>query len=116
MGEFGFELRRADGSLAVTSRETLLRLVHIQRIGGSFTGSFTVPDFDATETNGVFTGKGFFYAQKVMPARNARTSVLPTLDWNNDTKTMSVTAVSLPPNWPPGQVTSPYDIIFMHFR
>lgn len=123
MPDYGFEIRRANGSLALSTRETLLRLVHIERVNGDFTGTFSVPEFDATESNGVFTGPGFFYVQKVVAQStvdigglSTHTLLLPTLNWDNTSKVMSVTPANLPSNWPVGTFRSPYEIVFMNFR
>lgn len=123
MPEYGFEIRRANGSLALSTRETLLRLVHIERVDGDFAGTFSVPEFDAVESNGVFTGPGFFYVQKVVApstvnsgSLSTQTLLLPTLNWNNTSKVMSVTPANLPSGWPVGTFRSPYEVVFMHFR
>lgn len=124
MSEYGLEFYRADGSTALSVRETLPRLVHVERVNGNFSGTFSVPDFDAVESGGLFTGSGFFYVQKVpfiagsssFEVPIARTLILPTLDWNNTTKVMSVSPASIQSGWPPGSVRSPYEIVFMHFR
>jgi hypothetical protein len=128
MADYGFEVYRPDGSLQLSTRETVLRLVHIERIAGSFSGTFSVPDFDADEAGGVFTGQGFFYVQYGIQnnGNNAilngpgdlpilGVTILPSLNWNNATKTMTVTPAAIPSGW--WSATRPdYDIIFCHFR
>ena len=127
MPEYGFEIRRADGSLALSTRETVLRLVHVETVSADFNGSFSVPDFDAIQDGSEFTGKGFFYVQqRVLPysqsfgvAIQTNTAlgaeILPSLNWSNSNKTMTVVPAAIPSGWIPNLRTE-YDIIFMHFR
>jgi hypothetical protein len=124
MSDYGFEVRRPDGSVRLTTRETIGRFVHIERVAGGSPTTFSVPDFDATESGGVFTGRGFFYIQYVCRYRenNSGSSFIaygaminPTLNWDNTTKVMSFSPANIPSGWPFG--TRPdYDIIFIHFR
>lgn len=124
---YGFEVRRADGSVALSTCETLPRIVHVERVNGMSATTFSVPNFDAEENNGVFSGSGFFYVQYVIQNRENNqifsgsaqptygAMVLPQLDWDNVTKIMSFAPASIPGNWPFRTVPN-YDIIFMHYR
>ena len=119
---YGLELRRPNGTVSLTTRETIFRFVHIERVAGTFSGSFSVPEFDAVESGGVFTGSGFFYVQYILLEQvvggnrvaEYGASILPTLFWNNTAKTMTVTPASIPSGWP--NPRPDYDIIFLHFR
>lgn len=125
MQDYGFEIYRPSGALSLSTRETLLRLVHIERCAADFDGTFSVPEFDAIETAtpGIFSGQGFFYVQYRIGRRDdpdragdAATlgSILnPGLDWDNSTKQMTVTPI---PIYRSGVRRTDYEIIFMHFR
>lgn len=122
MPDFGFEIYRSDGSLALSTRESILRLVHIESISGTFNGTFSVPDFNAIEDDGLFIGRGFFYVQYDIrgesdaPGQPAfGTMILPSLNWDNSAKEMSVQPASIPSGWP-FRARPNYDIIFCHFR
>lgn len=124
MSDYGFEIRRSDGSISLNMRETFARFVHRERVYGGASTTFSVPAFDAVEVDGVFTGKGFFYVQYVVQRRqndpNRAQTVLgamisPGLSWNNTTKVMTFTPASIPAEWPFRTVPD-YDIIFIHFR
>ena len=128
MADFGLEIYRADGSLALSTRETVLRLVHIERIAGTFAGTFSVPEFDADVVGGLFTGQGFFYVQYDVRNRSNNpiingpgdqpilgTMLLPSLSWNNSTKLMTVAPAVIPAGWPFGARPN-YDVVFCHFR
>ena len=123
MSDYGFEVLRPDGSVKLSTRETVARFVHIERVVGTSSTTFSVPEFDAVESNGVFTGRGFFYPQYILTSENRSTGgdptygamVNPTLNWDNTTKVMSFTPASIPSGWPFRTVPD-YDIIFIHFR
>lgn len=122
MSDYGFEVLRPDGSVKLSTRETVARFVHIERVAGGVSTTFSVPEFDAVESNGVFTGRGFFYVQYVVraPASDPNVPVFgaminPTLNWDNTTKIMTFTPASIPAGWPARTVPD-YDIIFIHFR
>jgi len=122
---YGLELRRADGTLALSSRETLFRLVHAEKCADNFTGTFSVPTFDTGGTFQDDTAKGFFYVQyEISPMpdsfnlhRPAIGSItLPSLNWDNATKVMTVAPANIPAGWPSSFGARPsYEIIFMHF-
>ena len=125
----GFEIRRADGSIALSSRETLFRFIHAEKVAADFAGTFSVPGFDGDETSGSFTAKGFFYVQYEISPRgygfggtpdNEDQPILgsmlaPSLTWNNTTKVMTVAPASIPSGWPL-RTRPDYEVIFMHFR
>jgi hypothetical protein len=119
----GLEIRKANGVISLSTKETVVRFVHIQRVGGSFSGTFSVPDFDGVVSGGSFTGSGFFYVQYVIRSRGDASTVqpiygamiTPTLNWNNTTKVMTVSPASIPSQWP-FRPRPDYDIIFLHFR
>ena len=122
MSDYGFEIRRSDGSVQLTTRETVARFVHIERIPRGFSGTFSVPEFDAVESGGVFTGRGFFYTQYVVrgqddgaerPAYGAM--IVPNLNWDNTNKIMTVSMPSIPGAWL-FRTRPNYDIIFIHLR
>lgn len=120
---YGLEINKPNGSIALSTRETVLRFVHIERIAGNFNGTFSVPNFDAIESGGIFTGRGFFYVQYVIRGASTPSNffpvygamILPSLFWNNTTKVMTVSPASIPATWPRRTVPD-YDIIFIHFR
>lgn len=124
MSDYGFEVLRPDGSVKLSTRETVARFVHRERVAGGVSTTFSVPEFDAVESNGVFTGRGFFYPQYVIKRRENDPNrgqivygamINPTLNWNNTTKVLSFTPASIPPDWP-FRTRPDYDIIFIHFR
>lgn len=128
MSDYGIEIFRADGRLALSTRETLFRLVHREKCAGDFAGTFAVPGFDGDETAGTFDAKGFFYVQYEISPRGygfggsgdttqptTGSILLPSLAWDNTTKIMSVTPANVPSGWP-FQTRPDYEVVFMHFR
>lgn len=111
---YGIELRRADGSLALSSVETFARLVHVETLAHAFSGTFSVPAFDDQ--------LGMFYAQfevtdltadgETSPGVNV---ILGSLSWNNATKVMTVAPPVIPAAYF-HQAASNYEINFIHFR
>ena len=117
MAGYGFEILRADGSIGLSTRETLLRLIHVETVSGDYSGTFSVPLFDAVESAGSFTGKGFFYVQVLPDILDAQIlfaapTIYNQLNWNNTTKEMTV--VNDVPS--PFRPASSYQIVFKHFR
>lgn len=120
---YGIQFRRADGSVVLEQDETFAGIIHVQRLAQDFTGTFSVPKFDADydAATGLFTGKGMFTTTfECLTTTNngslfarAESAIRPELSWNNQTKVMQVTAPAPPSGWTD---PSPYRIIFIHYR
>lgn len=135
---YGFEFRDAAGIERLRITEALPAIIHQQRIGATWSGTISVPNFDSN--HGMFyvspcafkgsidqlTTTGFKRADstgfRTDTGGTGWTRVcchptpLPTLSWNNSTKVMTVTAMSFPGGWPFGGNTCRPDYYLVFLR
>jgi hypothetical protein len=111
---YGFEFRDADGNIRLSVTEAMPRVIHEERVAHDFSGTFSVPAFDSDQ--------GMFYitpAAYIWYDSTGRDTVVvnpfrgPSLSWDNSTKVMTVTPVSLPAGFPLGTSPADYWIVFL---
>lgn len=111
---YGFEFRDAAGAIRLSINEAMPRVIYQQRVLHSFSGSFSVPEFDSDY--------GMFYIapSAVIIFNDDGTTFVtmnpyraPTLEWNNSTRTMTVTPAQLPVGFPGSTTGSAYWIVFL---
>jgi hypothetical protein len=100
----GFEILNADGSVALDQDSSPPRLIFWELFPYDFSGTRSVPDFDDTKgflavSFGLHKHSGFpsfnNVADSTVGARvDLDMTVLPTVDWNNTTKILTVTAAT----------------------
>lgn len=131
-----FDIFDATGLRVLSMAEALPRIVHSQRFPAAFTGSFTVPEFDIAQglfyyspvpviTRSWISGASRPLARQPdafdFSAMTAGFGVhypvlgnvfaLPSMSWDEPTRTMTVAPSDLPSNWPQyfeGQFRYPY--------
>jgi len=125
---YGVKIMGPGGVLRLDEDETFTRVVATVKKGASFSGTFSVPDFD--DTKGLFHVSYFVnkfdiytwtaLADSANPMRDYRDHLvwnetsLPSLSWNNTTKVMSATPVSWPTGWS-NENPSDYVVTFIHW-
>lgn len=124
---YGIKIFGPGGTLRLDDDETFTRVVATVKQNASFSGTFSVPDFD--DTKGMFHVSYFInkYDGSTSSAVSDSTPLsasvfpicegtsLPTLNWNNTTKVMTCSPVV----WPSGWTTrnpSDYVVTFIHYR
>lgn len=115
---YGFEIRDASSNIVLDSNDTTFRIVHVRECEASYSGSFTVSEFDSSRgayyVKPIFTYRiygGSVHTRAYSSSYNYTTPsavysnyslgkfygpvhAQPTLSWNNSTKTMTVTPSS----------------------
>lgn len=119
---YGLRLKNPDGSVALDGGQTLSRIAHSQIVASDFTGTIgPIDSFDDTRGALMLSPKAFRYYDftkygdgAAYPTEGLYTVNLvcmPSLDWNNTTKLLSVTAA---PTY--GGLVSDWLITFMMYR
>lgn len=98
---YGFEFRDANGVRRLQLTEAMPRVIHAQRFPSNFAGSITVSGFDSDfgmfycshSLVTVLDGRGFLLVNLMSFA------YIPSLSWDNTTKTMTIGPRSLPPGF-----------------
>lgn len=130
---YGFEAYRSDGSTMISSTDGVARLIYSADIAESYSGSFTVSDFDSDL--GYYTirsypfmhlitgGSGYAplaesssWTQSSHPFCGICPAMKPTLSWNNTTKSMTVTANSDTEDYYLQTVRYRYRIFMVHYK
>ena len=122
---YGVKIMGPGGVLRLDEDETFTRVVATVKKGASFSGTFSVPDFD--DTKGLFHVSYFVNKWDSGAAADSLTPMntiyrgfvfeetsLPSLNWNNSTKVMTVTPVSWPAGWTYYNA-SDYVVTFIHW-
>lgn len=130
---FGFEAYRANGSLMISSKSGVARLIYSSDRDAGFSGNISVPAFDISL--GFFTSQVYPYLQTFigssasgpLPDNNSFTNpdILtasqcyprsPNLSWNNSTKVLSVSPNTEFQNNREQFLRHRYRIIMVHYR
>lgn len=124
---YGLRIFGAGGALRLDDDETFTRVVATVKQNASFSGTFSVPDFD--DTKGMFhvsylTNKFYGVTQSAVPDSTPLSAYvfpvvegtsLPSLNWNNTTKVMTCAPVAWPSGWTFANA-SDYVVTFIHYR
>lgn len=115
MSDWGLELRNAAGVVTLRMTEAMPRLVHSQKFAWDHTGTLSVPGFDTDfgmfyvspcAYSGYLSSPGFLerddrtFASAEAGLFGFTGMCLPSLDWNNATKVMTIAPATFPPAWP----------------
>lgn len=122
MPEYGVEMRNADNVLSIGGQRTFARLVSSHDVAGDETVSISVPAFDdqrgtivfypkATKIDGNNNVIGYASTQAETSTLHLSMHQLPTLDWDNTTKILSVTPATFL-----GPVRPDFLVNFFHYR
>lgn len=129
---YGVRFFRNTGAASLEDDETFNRLVHSEKISEGFDGTISIPDFDSDK--GLFTIS--YYLSKFRIDSDTRVSdstswssqdylhphehpvSLPSLNWDNSTKVMTISPQSLPSDWTRtgSDNNADYLLMFFHHR
>jgi len=103
---YGLEVTNADGTLAFSSQDTAASIVAIIEKPYAFSGTVSIPKFDDTRGSLIVT-------YDTVPGPEAGVMNLPTVNWDNITKILTLSPAGF---IPPGSPLSDYKIILFHYK
>lgn len=107
---YGIEFKDAAGNIVYGETQTGTREIQIEACAGNFSGTRSVPGFD--DTKGALNVVVEAYPNPANGRPYVNLSSHPTLNWNNTTKVLTVTAVAAP--WWAGLLIPDYRVGFFH--
>lgn len=132
---YGIQMRNSGGALALDTDECFPQLVRSRRVAGDWSGTLFISNFDLNRGmfyvalcyekrhGGAYAGRApdaAAYSPTASPDTYMTIASgsynLPTLNWNNDTKIMTVTPADLPPGFPGAGRSPDYYLKFIHFK
>lgn len=106
----GYWVKNASDILEFSETQTGTRKIHTEAIAKDFSGTVSVPGFD--DTKGALNVVVEAYPNPSNGRPYVNLSSHPTLNWNNTTKELTVTAVASP--WWTGLLIPDYRVGFFH--